>query len=76
MPLIEHLTNRQFGHDLAQLAVARLPADRHDVGDLGRCGCGCDATVVSPRKFLNQEHYNAWLRQVRYFGRNRRPEGP
>jgi hypothetical protein len=28
--------------------------------------------VAAPRKFVNQEHYRAWLSQVRYFGRNRR----
>jgi hypothetical protein len=74
VPLIEHLTNGQFGQNLDQLAAAKLPADRHEGGDRGCCRCGCGASVVSPRKFLNQEHYSAWLRQVRYVGRNRRSE--
>ncbi len=73
-PLIEQLSNRQFGQNLAQLAAARLPVDRSEGGDRGRCGCDCSATVISPRKFVTQEHYSAWLRHVRYVGRNRRPE--
>jgi hypothetical protein len=74
VPLIEHLTNGQFGQNLIRLAAVKLPADRYEGADQGLCGCDCGATVVSPRKFLNQEHYSAWLRQVRYVGRNRRPE--
>jgi hypothetical protein len=74
VPLIQHLTNGQFGQSLVRLAAAELPADQYEEGDQRRCGCGCGATVISPRKFLNQEHYSARLRQVRYVGRNRRPE--
>jgi hypothetical protein len=72
VPLIEHLTNGQFGQNLDQLAAAKVPADQYDDDDRGRCGC--DAPVIPPRKFLNQEHYRALLHQVRYVGRNRRPE--
>lgn len=28
------------------------------------------------RKFVNQAHYNVWLSQERYVGRDRRPEPP
>ena len=38
------------------------------------CACGCEAAVVADRKFVNQEHYSAWLSRVRYFGRNHRQE--
>jgi hypothetical protein len=77
VPLIEHLTNGQFGQSLARLAAAELPADQYHQyqGDgRRRCGCHCGAAVIPPRKFVNQEHYSAWLRQVRHVGRNRRPE--
>jgi hypothetical protein len=74
VPRIEHLTNGQFGQNMAQLAAAKLPADQHEPGGQGLCGCDCGTTVTSSRKFLNQEHYIVWLRRVRYVGRNRRPE--
>jgi hypothetical protein len=70
--LIGQLSNRQFGQNLARLAgPAQLP-DQSDGPQPSLCTCGCGAAVAAPRKFVNQEHYGAWLSQVRYIGRNLR----
>lgn len=26
-----------------------------------KCGCGCEQSVMADRKFVNREHYRAWL---------------
>jgi hypothetical protein len=67
-------SNRQFGQNLAPLTVPLQPPDRSDAGHRTPCACGCGATVAPLRKFMNQEHYSAWLSQVRYFGRNRKSQ--
>jgi hypothetical protein len=72
LPLIGQLSNRQFGQNLAPLSVPPQPPDRSDASHRTLCACGCGATVAPPRKFMEQEHYSAWLSQVRYFGSNRR----
>ena len=36
------------------------------------CRCGCDKPVARGRRFVNEEHYSAWLSQERYFGKNRK----
>jgi Oxidoreductase NAD-binding domain len=71
VPLIGQLSNRQFGQNLAPLIMPVQPPDRSDEGHRNLCACGCEAAVTAPRKFVNQEHYSAWLSRVRYFGRNR-----
>jgi site-specific DNA recombinase len=70
VPLIGQLSNRQFGQNLAPLTMPVEPPDRYDGGHRNLCICGCGAAVAAPRKFLNQQHYSAWLSRVRYFGRN------
>ena len=67
-PLIEHLTNGQFGQTLDRLAAAVEPASLDALR--GRCACGCGQPVAEPRKFCGQVHYNDYLSRVRYVGRH------
>ena len=66
------LSNRQFGVDLRQLTTNSSQSVRVRVRTATRsCSCGCDQPVAEHRKFVNQDHYSAWLSGARYFGRNR-----
>jgi hypothetical protein len=77
--LVQHLSNDQFGHTIMKLTRMSQTIDEHggpdggqvvDVKASGACVCGCGGLVNTPRKFVNQEHYNGWMRQRRYWGRN------
>lgn len=72
MPLIGQLSNPEFVANVDYLlqGQSRSVVVRLRLGQT--CACGCGAAVAAPRKFINQEHYSAWLAQVRYFGRNRK----
>ena len=67
--------DRQFGQNLDKLdqSVLTAPADAGESGDVRAvCRCGCGGQIVAPRKFVNQDHYSAWLSAQRYMRRNRR----
>jgi len=74
VPLMQHLSNREFVATVDHLLEDQSRPVAVRVGFARTCACGCGITVMAPRKFVNQEHYNAWLSRVRYFGRNRTPE--
>ena len=73
VPLIEHLMNGQFGQTVQRL----LDAELDKMPPTGRllCRCGCGREVVKGRKFVNQDHYSAWLSQERFVGRHRKAAG-
>ena len=73
VPLIEHLTNGQFGQTLDRLVGLGEPATEQDPAV--RCRCGCGQPVAEPRKFASQIHYNDYLSRTRYIGRHLVP-GP
>ncbi len=81
VPLMQHLSNVDFGRMIENLSQRSTDVTRPAGGSVGdgvaragvrmACACGCGGLVNAPRKFANQEHYNVWLRGQRYWGRNR-----
>jgi hypothetical protein len=82
VPLVQHLSNAEFGRmvrKLTQRSTGVTPdespaGDRTHSASLGEarpCRCGCTKLVPSPRKFVNQQHQEVWLRRRHYWGRNR-----
>ena len=69
--LIGQLSNWEFVAHVDQLLEGQSRSVAVRVRPEQVCACGCGAAVVAPRKFVNQEHYSAWLSRVRIFGRNR-----
>jgi hypothetical protein len=80
VPLVQHLSNAEFGRmvrNIAQISKNGAGKASGPVGNSldpasasGTCACGCGDLVYAPRKFVNQEHYNVWMRRRRYWGRN------
>jgi hypothetical protein len=74
VPLIERLSNGQFMTHMGKIVKCHdaAPLAQHASDQICRCGCGANASPG--RQFVSQAHYNVWLSQKRYIGRNRRPE--
>ena len=75
MPLVQHLSNTEFGHEvhkLLQISKGVALGGSEPVGESvtrdAVCACGCGCLVVVPRQFVNQEHYNIWMRQRAVLG--------
>jgi hypothetical protein len=70
VPLIQHLSNGQFGQTVQKLLDAKLGLSAPQVRALCQCDCGHE--VAKGRKFINQDHYSTWLSRERFFGKNRK----
>ena len=72
VPLIGQLSNLHFGTNLDELTTESSQSVPVRARTATRsCSCGCGQPVAEHRKFVNQDHYSAWLSRTRYFGRNR-----
>ncbi len=73
VPLVQHLSNADFGRMVENLSRRSTDAVREGspAYTVARvCACECGDLVNAPRKFVNQEHYNVWMRRRPYWGRN------
>lgn len=76
--LVQHLPNDQFEHTMTKLTQLPSPVDDHgrSTDDTlpaikASVACVCGGLVNTPRKFVNQEHYNTWMRRRQYWWKDR-----